>query len=196
MTDCRRGVKLIAMNIKRREYKPLRRAAAVLLACCFMTTFAFAEEEEADLRLVHPYSAMARSAVLPGWGQFTIGEPLQGSFFGAATIGLFAGWWVARSNFKDMYDNEYLPAIRNHGITSPTAKAVYNRVNERYKISQFFLFAGIGVWAYGLIDAYIDANIHNAEVMGKRVMKESEQLNDFTIFSVGEQLGGAFQFRF
>ncbi len=175
----------------------MRRAAAVLLVCCFMSTFAFAEEEgEADLRLVHPYSAMARSAVLPGWGQFTIGEPLQGSFFGAATIGLFAGWWVARSNFKDIYDNDYLPAIRNHGITSPTAEAVYERANERYKISQFFLFAGIGVWAYGLIDAYIDANIHNAEVMGKRVMKESEQMNDFTIFSAEEGIAGAFQFRF
>ena len=178
----------------------MRRAAAVLLVCCFMSTFASAEEAEmeaeADLRLIHPYGAMARSAVLPGWGQFSIGEPLQGSFFGAATVGLFAGWWVARSNFKDMYDNEYLPAIRNHGITSPTAKAVYNRVNERYKISQFFLFAGIGVWAYGLIDAYIDANIHNAEALGKRVMEESEQMTDFSVFSVGEELGGVFRLRF
>ena len=174
----------------------MKRAAVLLIACCAALPLASAEEESSDLRLIHPYSAMARSAVLPGWGQFSIGEPLQGSFFTVATAALAAGWWVSRSSFQDIYNNEYMPAIRNHGITSPTAEAVYERANERYKISQFFLFAGIGIWAYGLIDAYIDANIHNAEARGKRVMEESEQMNDFTVFSVEEGIAGVFLFRF
>ena len=171
---------------------------AFALAVCFALSASFsAPAEEAEtLRLVHPYTAMARSAVVPGWGQLAVGEPFQGAFFAVSTIGLAGGWWLSRAQFQDIYNNDYLPAIVDHGLTSPEAEAVYDRANERYKISQFFLFAGLGVWAYGLIDAYIDANIHNAEARGKRVHRQSESMRDFTFFSVEEGAGGIFRFRF
>ncbi|MDA1192118.1 MAG: DUF5683 domain-containing protein [Candidatus Poribacteria bacterium] len=131
-----------------------------------------AELEDADLDLVHPYAAVVRSAIVPGWGQARIGQYVQGTVFLAVTGGLVAGWFIKDQQFRDDYDHLYLPAVAEHGVTSAEAKAIYLDVNADYKLSRTFLITGAIVWAYSLIDAYVDANIYNAELRAKRLLEQ------------------------
>ena len=102
--------------------------------------------EEKALGLVHPYSALVRSAVVPGWGQLKIRQPVQGSIFFVAATGLLAGYWVAHRDFRDIYDNGYVPAAEAHGADSPEAAAFYATRNEGFKVSQA---RSSRRWAYG-----------------------------------------------
>ena len=97
--------------------------------------------EEKALGLVHPYSALVRSAAVPGWGQFKIQQPVQGSILFIGAAGLFAGYWVTHRDFRDIYDNGYVPAVADHGPDSPEAAGFYATSNEKYKVSQALLFA-------------------------------------------------------
>jgi hypothetical protein len=137
--------------------------------------------EEKALGLVHPYSALVRSAVVPGWGQFKIRQPVQGSVFFLGTTGLLAGYLVTHRDFRDAYDNGYLPAVEAHGVDSPEAAGLYTSSNEKYKVSQAFLFAALGVWGFGLIDAYIDANIYNAERRAEQVIEQGHELRKIQV---------------
>ncbi len=128
-----------------------------------------------------PYSALVRSAFVPGWGQFTIRQPVQGTVFMAGTAGLLTGWWITRRDFRDIYNNEYLPAIEAYGLTSDEAEALYATSNERFKVSQTFLFSALGLWAFGLIDAYIDANIYNAERRAEQVIEQGRELRNIQV---------------
>jgi len=137
--------------------------------------------EEKALGLVHPYSALVRSAVVPGWGQFKIRQPVQGSIFFLGAAGLLAGYWVAHSDFREIYDNGYIPAAEAHGADSPEALAFYATSNERFKVSQALLFTALGVWGFGLIDAYIDANIYNAERRAEQVIEQGHELRNIQV---------------
>jgi hypothetical protein len=137
--------------------------------------------EEKALGLVPPYNALVRSAIVPGWGQFTIRQPVQGTVFMAGAAGLLAGWWVTRRDFRNIYNNEYLPAIAAYGLTSDEAEALYATSNERFKVSQTFLFSALGLWAFGLIDAYIDANIYNAERRAEQVIEQGRDLRNIQV---------------
>ncbi len=137
--------------------------------------------EEKALGLVHPYSALARSAVVPGWGQFKIRQPVQGSVFFLGAAGLLAGYWVTHGDFRDAYDTGYLPAVETHGVDSPEAAVLYASSNEKYKVSQALLFTALGVWGFGLIDAYIDANIYNAERRAEQVIEQGHELRNIQV---------------
>lgn len=137
--------------------------------------------EEKALGLVPPSHAVLRSAFVPGWGQFTIRQPVQGSIFMVGAAGLLTGWWVTRRDFRDAYDNGYLRAVEVYGMDSPEAEAQYATANERFKVSQTLLFSALGVWAFGLIDAYIDANIYNAERRAEQVIEQGRELRKIQV---------------
>lgn len=139
------------------------------------------EAEEKALGLVPPSHALARSIVLPGWGQFVIKQRVQGSVFLVGTAGLLTGWWVSRTDFRDAYDNGYLVAVEAYGLNSDEAEAEYAIANERFKISQTFLFSALGVWGFSLLDAYIDANIYNAERRAEQVIEQGRELRKFQV---------------
>lgn len=138
------------------------------------------DPEDAKLPLVSPYSAVARSAFVPGWGQFVIRQPIQGSFFLGTTAGLAAGWFIVHQEYRDKYAL-YEAAARNYGFNSEEANRLYVPANKDYKTSRALLFTMMGVWAYSLIDAYVDASIYNAELRSKRVLEEGEQIRKINI---------------
>ncbi|MBM3214202.1 hypothetical protein FJZ36_04725 [Candidatus Poribacteria bacterium] len=135
-----------------------------------------AEELPRDPRLVAPYTAVVRSAILPGWGQVRIRERVEGAAFFVVTAGLMSAWFVSYRDFRDQYDHVYLPAVKQYGVTSREANAIYSDVNGRFKASRLLLFSALGVWGYSLIDAYVDANIFNAELRAEELLREGEEI--------------------
>ena len=134
----------------------------------------YAQPDE-DLRLISPIGAMARSAVLPGWGQFYAHNRFLGTTSFVGTSGLLVGALITHQSFRDVYNNEYVPIALNNP-EAPEAVFQYNRANQRYKLRQFFLFAAVGIWAYSLIDSYVGANLYNAEAKANQLIDEMKQL--------------------
>ena len=131
----------------------------------------FAQSGE-DIHLVSPVGAVARSAVLPGWGQFYAHSYFQGGLSLVGASGLLMGSLIAHKSFRDVYNNEYA-RIAIDAPQSPEAVFQYNRANQRYKLRQFFLFTAVGVWAYSIIDSYVGANLHNARTKANRLIDDA-----------------------
>ena len=133
-----------------------------------------------DLRLISPIGAVARSAILPGWGQFYAHNRFLGvtSFLG--TSGLLIGALITHQSFQDVYNNEYAP-VALEDDKSPEAIFQYNRANQRYKLRQFFLLAAAGIWAYSLIDSYVGANLYNAETKAGQLIDDMKQTDGFGV---------------
>ena len=140
----------------------------------------FAESEEADLHFVSPIAAVARSIVLPGWGQFYTQGYLQSGVSFVGTSGLLLGSLIAHQSFRDIYDNEYVPAAK---IKRDSAEALshYNRANQRFKLRQFFLIAAAGVWAYSIIDSYVGANLYNAKTKADSLIDDVKQIEELGV---------------
>jgi len=137
--------------------------------------------QPSDPRLVSPYGTVLRSLVLPGWGQMHIRERMEGFTFLVGVSGLAAAWVVAHRDFRHQYDDVYLPEVKRSGVSSPEAEALYRDVNRRYKTSRFLLFTTLGVWGYSLIDAYVDANIYNAEIRAEEVIEDSKEIRKLRV---------------
>lgn len=133
-----------------------------------------------DLRLISPIGAIARSAVLPGWGQFYAHNRFLGATSFVGTSGLLVGALITHQSFRDVYNNEYVPVALNDP-EAPEAVFQYNRANQRYKLRQFFLFAAAGIWAYSLIDSYVGANLYNAETKANQLIDDMKRLEELGI---------------
>lgn len=141
-----------------------------------------------DSRLVSPYGTVLRSLVLPGWGQIYIRQRLEGTVYFVGVTSLGIGWVVAHRDFRHRYHEVYLPAVKNYGVTSPEAEALYSDVNRRFKVSRFLLFTALGLWGYSLVDAYVDASIYNAQIRAEDVLEESRALRKLQIGWEGDHL--------
>ena len=140
----------------------------------------FAESEEADIHLVSPVAAVARSIVIPGWGQYYTQGYLQGSVSFVGTGGLLIGSLAAHKSFRNIYNNDYVPAA-NKKRDSPEALSHYNRANQRFKVRQFFLIAAAGVWAYSIIDSYVGANLYNAKTKANSLIDDVKQIEELGV---------------
>lgn len=132
-------------------------------------------QPDKDLRLISPIGAIARSAVMPGWGQFYARNRLLGTTSFVGTSGLLVGALITHQSFRNVYNNQYVPIALNNP-EAPEAVFQYNRANQRYKLRQFFLFAAVGIWAYSLIDSYVGANLYNAETKANQLIDEMKTL--------------------
>ncbi|MDE0186817.1 MAG: DUF5683 domain-containing protein [Candidatus Poribacteria bacterium] len=155
----------------------------IQLLVCLCTIFwggqaGFAEE--ADIHLVSPIAAVARSVVMPGWGQFYTQGYLQGSVSIVGTGGLLFGSLLAHRSFRDIYDNEYVPAAKKKRDSSE-ALSYYNLANQRFKLRQFFLMAAAGVWAYSIIDSYVGANLYNAKTKANSLIDDVKQIEELGV---------------
>lgn len=169
----------------------------IQLLICLVTLFwggqeCFAESEDADLHLVSPIAAVGRSIVIPGWGQFYTQGYVQGSVSFVGTGGLLIGSLMAHKSFRDIYNNEYVPAAEKKR-DSPEALSHYNRANQRFKLRQFFLIAAVGVWAYSIIDSYVGANLYNAKTKADSLIDDVKQIEElgvqFGVTPTGVNLG-------
>tara|TARA_Y100000588_G_scaffold270700_1_gene286242 strand:+ start:720 stop:1187 length:468 start_codon:yes stop_codon:yes gene_type:complete len=93
----------------------------------------------ADSTQITPRSALLRSALLPGWGQFYNKRPIKGILFGAAALGLLS---------SAIAENRSLSQAQ----TPAEHEVRADRRNTR------FLFLGLAA-TFAALDAYVDAHL-------------------------------------
>ena len=77
------------------------------------------------------------------------------------SVGLLSsGGMRAHAIYRDYYNNKYTPAVL---AESDKADVYLDRANQYYKLSRFLLYSAAGIWAYSVLDAYVDAHIYNAQ---------------------------------
>ena len=101
-----------------------------------------------------PWGAVARSAIIPGWGQI-----YNKSYWKVpivwGVIGWFAYNWVQNNNDYKFYKNMYM--------AEPTV--INKRLREFYRDNRdlFAIYLGL-TYAANLIDAYVDAHLFDFDV--------------------------------
>ena len=138
----------------------------MLRAIVFVTSFAVLLSiftncvECSEIRFISPIGAATRS-IIPGWGQVYTSQKLQGAVAFLAVGILFGGAVQANATSRNIYNDKYVPAFL---ADSSQADFHFDRANQYHKLSRFLLYAGAGIWGYSIIDAYIDAHVHNARL--------------------------------
>ena len=79
---------------------------------------------------------------------------------GGSIIGVF----LAQNSFNNRYE-VYEKLVWDGFSGEKAVLESYEYANQRYKLKTFFLYTGIGIWLYSLIDSYVSANFHNADYL-------------------------------
>jgi hypothetical protein len=103
-----------------------------------------------------PWSIMARSAILPGWGQFKNGRPLKGAL-AIAIEGVAAARVVsAGRDVDDALARESNALAEGDEAAAAAARADYDAAFNRRAAAGWVL--GIGI-VLSMVDAYVDAHL-------------------------------------
>ena len=154
----------------------------LLLLLCLQ--FSFAEdvddsiavtESEKSIRLISPIGTMVRSTVFPGWGQIHSRNYFRASLILLGISSSVVGAYFAHQSFTSQYNNYVLTASYDPD-DSDTVLASYENANQKYKLRMFFIYTGIGLWAYSIIDSYVSANFYNANSHVNSIQKDAEQI--------------------
>lgn len=138
-----------------------------------------AEVVEED-NLVSPIGAMVRSAIFPGWGQFYSRGYIRGSLTILGIGGSVVGALLAQRSFMDRY-NAYATYASLYPNDDQGVLDRYEYANQRYKLRMFFLYTGIGVWVYSLIDSYVGANFYNATTLIQSIEQDAQDIEKLGI---------------
>ena len=87
------------------------------------------------------------------------------------------GAYFAHQAFASQYDNYVLTASYDPDDTD-TVLASYDNANQRYKLRMFFIYTGIGLWAYSIIDSYVSANFYNANSHVNSIQEDAQQIEN------------------
>jgi len=128
--------------------------------------------ESSEVRLISPIGAVSRS-VIPGWGQFYTNNKLKGIIVFLSVGILGVGGVQVDATYRDYYNNKYKPAVLSD---SSQADFYFDRSNQYYKLSRFLFYTAAGIWAYSIIDSYVDAHIYNAQQQSKMLDIDDERL--------------------
>ena len=134
-------------------------------------------EEE---RLVSPIGAMVRSAIFPGWGQFYSRGYIRGSLTVLGIGGSVVGALLAQQSFMNRYD-AYATYASLYPNDDQGVLERYEFANQRYKLRTFFMYTGIGIWVYSLIDSYVGANFYNATTLIKSIEQDAQDIEKLGI---------------
>ncbi len=133
-------------------------------------------ESEQSIRLISPIGTMVRSTVFPGWGQFHSRNYFRGSLvllgIGSSAVGAF----LAHQSLKTQYDHYVITASLDPD--DATLLASYDKANQQYKLKMFFVYTGIGLWAYSIIDSYVSANFYNATSQVRSIQEDAQQIEN------------------
>ncbi len=135
---------------------------------------------EEELRLVSPIGAVVRSAVLPGWGQFYSRSYFRGSLTVLGVGGSIVGAFLAQRSFSNRYDAyaEYA-SLNPHDETGVFER--YDYANQRFKLRTFFMYTGVGIWVYSLIDSYVSSNFYNATSLIQSIQQDAQDMEKLGI---------------
>jgi hypothetical protein len=156
---------------------------SVFLFCVFVlltvTKFGFAQND--GIRLVSPIGAAVRSAFLPGYGQIYTESKIRGSILLVSFGALITGGFVSRNSYQNIYQD--YKDVAWEALDKPQDKALqerkdilFDKSNQRFKLSQFLFFASLGVWAYGVIDSYVSSNVYNAQVKSEKLLDDVKEI--------------------
>ena len=157
-----------------------------LLILLLSVQFCFAEatgdkivpiESEKPIRLISPVGTMVRSSVFPGWGQFHSRNYFRGGLVFLGISSSVVGALLAHQSFTSEYNNYALTAS-NEPDDSDAVFASYDRANQKYKLKMFFIYTGIGVWAYSIIDSYVSANFYNANSQIQSIQEDAQHIEN------------------
>ena len=132
-------------------------------------------ETEKPIRLISPIGTVVRSTVFPGWGQFHSRNYFRGSLILLGVSSAAVGTFFAHQSLTSEYNN-YLLTASYQPDDSDTVLASYDKANQRYKLKMFFLYTGIGIWAYSIIDSYVSANFYNANAQVRSIQEDAQYI--------------------
>ena len=123
---------------------------------------------------------MVRSAVFPGWGQFYSRSYFRGSLtvlgVGSSAIGAL----LAQRSFNNRY-NDYATYASLNPHDEAGVLERYGYANQRYKLRTFFMYTGIGIWVYSLIDSYVSSNFYNATTLVESIQQDAKDMEKLGI---------------
>ena len=125
--------------------------------------------------LVSPVGAMVRSAIFPGWGQFYSRGYFRGSLTVLGIGGSIVGAFLAQRSFGKRY-NAYATYASLYPHDDQGVLERYEYANQRYKLRTFFMYTGIGIWVYSLIDSYVNANFYNATTLIQSIEQDAKDI--------------------
>ncbi len=158
----------------------------LIILLVFLTVPCAVAEEAQNVKKVEErvssVGAMIRSGIFPGWGQFYSRSYVRGGVITAGIAGSVAGAVLAQISFKNRY-NAYATIAsaefeREREIDEAKILESYEYANQRYKLRMFFLYAGVGIWMYSIIDSYVSANFYNATTQIRSIQQDVQQIEN------------------
>lgn len=152
---------------------------AIVIITSFAVCFSILTDcaESSEIKLISPIGAAARS-VIPGWGQIYTRSKVEGISVFLSVVALGVGGVRADAVYRDYYNNKYTLAVYED---SDQADFYFDRSNQYYKLSRFLLYAAGGIWAYSILDAYVDAHIYNARQQVKMLKIDDGSLRQLKL---------------
>jgi len=129
---------------------------------------------------VSPNGEFVRSAFVPGWGQFYSRGYYRGSLTVLGIGGSIVGALLAQNSFNNRYA-VYESMVWSGFHSEKDILASYAYANQRYKLRTFFMYTGIGIWLYSLIDSYVSANFHNATTLIQSIEQDARDVEKLGI---------------
>ena len=104
----------------------------------------------------NPSTAILRSTILPGWGQFYNDEPFKGLLFGTVELGLLS-WLIAEH-------------VASEDARNSNDESAYQLHRQRRLDLIWYTSA---VWLFGMLDAYVDAYLYSFSTENETFEKET-----------------------
>lgn len=143
-----------------------------------------AQKEAESEKLISPIGAVVRSAIFPGWGQIYSRSYIRSGLIVLSIGGSAVGALLAERSFRSRY-NAYATLANLEPDNEAGVLASYEHANQRYKLRMFFLYSGVGIWLYSVIDSYVSANFYNATTQIRSIQQDAELMEDKLRIQVG-----------
>lgn len=126
-----------------------------------------------------PFGAVARSFILPGWGQIYVHQYWKAPLFFAGAVTMYYYSFKHNSNYLN-YSRQYddLFKLNPNDPSLNILKLKRENARDNRDISIFFL---CGVYALSMLDAYVDAHLYNFNVSETFSLNFFPNINGFNL---------------
>ena len=94
--------------------------------------------------------------------------------------GSIVGALLAQNSFRNRYET-YEKLVWDPFSNEKAILESYAYANQRYKLRTFFMYTGIGIWLYSLIDSYVSANFYNATTLIQSIEQDAQNIEKLGI---------------
>jgi hypothetical protein len=137
------------LSLESNGMHPIKTGVAVFLAA-FLSVPAVRAQDPAAAKEAspesRPFGPLEKSLLVPGWGQFSVGRPVEGVLFLGSTVLCLIGTLA-----ENHLGNENYALYK--AAANPADATRFRALTERYdRRRNQFLLAGAAVWALNLLD--------------------------------------------